>query len=755
MKKLFLFFIACASLSSIRAQTFPNVDSVKKFVNDSIRSNAALKATTLRKAYEGSTKFLPQSIQDTSSVSPKAHGMYYFQRKDSTLYVFDTIGGKKRFRLAIPVKDFSWGKSGNSGTVSGTNFIGTTDGQGLRFKVNAENAGFIDYINDNTFFGFLTGNMNSSGIRNVAMGTNALQINVSSTENTAIGHNALNLSTAGFNTAIGAYSFSSNTTGYSNVGIGKNSGLVNTTGFQNFFGGPGAGENNTTGQENTFVGYDAGLNNTKGFRNFYGGWNAKGGAFGFQNVVIGYTGGASLTNDSATAARNNIFIGYASGFNGSQLTTASNTVAIGVNSFTTANNQVVIGNTSMTQFNFWGALMPAGSAGTTGQGLISQGANTSPIWTTVVTGVSGTANQIASTGGATPVLSLVSGGVLPGAWALGTPVSMTATNVTGLPEGGLSLTDISTNNTSTTKHGFFPKLTSNRVYYVDNSGALVALALGGNGTVLTSTGATSAPVFNTPSTNIVMSSNIVGGAAGGILHESNGNQLVQSTDLAYDLTGGLGNGLFNLGFNGSSYIKASEAVGGVGILAEPTTNALEVGGVVKVNELVINDNSDGNLKWTTGGGSMILRPQGLSDDRLINLPDGDGTVAIFADASLPILQSGTYTPTLTNSTNISASTAFACQYMRVGNTVTVSGRVDIDVTTASTSSILRMTLPVNTAFTAREQAGGTASTYSFSGDVIAIRGNQSSSAYVEFIWIANADATNHAYHFSFTYQLLY
>src|SRR5438552_1367658 len=38
-------------------------------------------------------------------------------------------------------------------------------------------------------------------------------------------------------------------------------------------------------------------------------------------------------------------------------------------------------------------------------------------------------------------------------------------------------------------------------------------------------------------------------------------------------------------------------------------------------------------------------------------------------------QSGSYTPRLTNVANLSASTAYTCQWMRVGNTVTVSGKV--------------------------------------------------------------------------------
>lgn len=49
-----------------------------------------------------------------------------------------------------------------------------------------------------------------------------------------------------------------------------------------------------------------------------------------------------------------------------------------------------------------------------------------------VTSVSGTANQIAvATGTTTPVISLVTGGTLPGAWNLGTPSALVGTNISG------------------------------------------------------------------------------------------------------------------------------------------------------------------------------------------------------------------------------------------------------------------------------------------------------------------------------------
>lgn len=79
--------------------------------------------------------------------------------------------------------------------------------------------------------------------------------------------------------------------------------------------------------------------------------------------------------------------------------------------------------------------------------------------------------------------------------------------------------------------------------------------------------------------------------------------------------------------------------------------------------------------------------------------------------------SGTYTPTLTNTTNIDASTAYTCQWIRVGNVVMVSGRVDIDPTAASAIE-MGMSLPIasdlaniyelaGTGCSDRSQGGGT------------------------------------------------
>lgn len=54
---------------------------------------------------------------------------------------------------------------------------------------------------------------------------------------------------------------------------------------------------------------------------------------------------------------------------------------------------------------------------------------------------------------------------------LGTPTSGTLTNCTGLPEAGLTLADNTTNNCSTSNHGFLKKLPNNASQFMDGTGA--------------------------------------------------------------------------------------------------------------------------------------------------------------------------------------------------------------------------------------------------------------------------------------------
>lgn len=114
--------------------------------------------------------------------------------------------------------------------------------------------------------------------------------------------------------------------------------------------------------------------------------------------------------------------------------------------------------------------------------------------------------------------------------------------------------------------------------------------------------------------------------------------------------------------------------------------------------------------------------------------------------------SGTYTPTLTNVANLDASTAYQCQYLRVGSTVTVSGKVDADPTAPAASTQLGISLPIASNFGAVEDCAGTAFASGIAGQGAAIIGDAGNNR-AQMQWVAG-DVTNQAMFFSFSYQVI-
>lgn len=187
-----------------------------------------------------------------------------------------------------------WHTTGNSGTVSGTHFIGTTDAKDLDFRTNnilrarisqkgqievfntgqsvfiGEGSGISDDLSDNrnTFIGHQSGHSNTSGSDNTAIGNGTLYYNTTGSGNTANGVNALGSNTNGYgNTASGKNTLNQNTTGYFNTATGVSALHNNTTGFSNTAVGGTTLVNNTTGFENTAIGVNALNANTIGNNN--------------------------------------------------------------------------------------------------------------------------------------------------------------------------------------------------------------------------------------------------------------------------------------------------------------------------------------------------------------------------------------------------------------------------------------------------------------------------------------------------------
>lgn len=158
------------------------------------------------------------------------------------------------------INSLAWSLTGNSGTNSTTNFIGTTDAQDVMFKANnterltlKQSSGFLhlNQINQNTMMGYQVANMGLTGGANTGLGYQALY----------------NTTTGSGNVAVGFVSLSQNQTGTNNTGVG----IVALNGILGSYNvGVGAYSGySMTGEKNTVLGYYAGFLHTSGDRNIF------------------------------------------------------------------------------------------------------------------------------------------------------------------------------------------------------------------------------------------------------------------------------------------------------------------------------------------------------------------------------------------------------------------------------------------------------------------------------------------------------
>ncbi|EPR09762.1 hypothetical protein M527_06440 [Sphingobium indicum IP26] len=116
-----------------------------------------------------------------------------------------------------------------------------------------------------------------------------------------------------------------------------------------------------------------------------------------------------------------------------------------------------------------------------------------------------------------------------------------------------------------------------------------------------------------------------------------------------------------------------------------------------------------------GNGTGAYTASNVSDDgNVVAIASGKGFSIARTGVTSPVandgnVYSGTYTPTLTGVTNIDAVTANVCQYMRVGNVVTVSGMIGVDATAAGNYTF-RASLPIASNLTAASQCNGALTT---------------------------------------------
>ncbi len=264
-----------------------------------------------------------------------------------------------------------WSITGNAGTTPGTNFLGTTDGQALEFKVNGQKAGWIDYSGTtaNAFYGYEAGN-STTGDSNTASGYLSLYTNVSGNANAAFGYGALYNNGGSTNTANGYKALYSNQFGAGNIGNGYKALYSNTSGSYNMANGYQALYSNTSGSYNNVMGYQALYNNPSGNFNVAIGYQAfyNNSGNGDTDIAIGYK--ALYTNSSG--GMNNIAIGSQALYSNTSgsYNTATGVGAIHNNTFGTENTAIgydaLYNNTSFGDYNFAGGFQAAVN-NTTGQ----------------------------------------------------------------------------------------------------------------------------------------------------------------------------------------------------------------------------------------------------------------------------------------------------------------------------------------------------------------------------------------------------
>lgn len=152
----------------------------------------------------------------------------------------------------------------------------------------------------------------------------------------------------------------------------------------------------------------------------------------------------------------------------------------------------------------------------------------------------------------------------------------------------------------------------------------------------------------------------------------------------------------------------------------------------------------GQLLAGNGAAAPVWTAAGTSGQVLQSNGDATPTWASITTAS-----SGTYTPTCTAVSNVTTVSAGVAMWTRIGDVVRVSGKMNIDPTSGSLLSAVRLTLPVSSNLAASTDLAGLAirNTEPLSGWAFGDTTNDA--ARVDFLCDAVVFAEDWTYEFSY------
>lgn len=321
------------------------------------------------------------TIERNAIVAPATGLMVY----DNDLNKFYYFNGLTWIAVGSNV---GWSLTGDAGTSTATNFIGTTDAQSLLIKVNNVKAGFIDDADgsflgrntflgksaglnntitgyDNTYIGTKAGFANTTGTLNTAVGAKALQNAVATYSNVAIGREAMQFCVSCVqSTAVGTGALQNGVSGYWNNAFGYLAlRFTNNPGIGNNAFGTEALAYNTSNYNSAFGHFSLHANTTGTLNTAFGNAALQTNTIGNYNVAVGDNALANNLNGS-----NNTALGFKAAFDASAV---NRIVAIGDSAlyYNKTSGNVAIGSRAMKNNN--------GGAWNTALGYESMYTNTS------------------------------------------------------------------------------------------------------------------------------------------------------------------------------------------------------------------------------------------------------------------------------------------------------------------------------------------------------------------------------------------
>ena len=183
------------------------------------------------------------SFTQRNAIASPATGLLVYQTNNSPGFYYNA-GTPASPSWVYVGSGFGWSLTGNAGTSSPNNFIGTTDDVPLNFRINSAFAGRIERAQHNLSLGYLALAQNTTGTNSTALGYSALYNNKANSRSTAMGFYAMFYAddrTSGretFNTAIGCEalrgsSTPADNTGQYNTAVGDQALFSNTSGNGN------------------------------------------------------------------------------------------------------------------------------------------------------------------------------------------------------------------------------------------------------------------------------------------------------------------------------------------------------------------------------------------------------------------------------------------------------------------------------------------------------------------------------------------